>query len=913
MVLRYLLCAALVLAAGAARASEQLQYGPVPAWVTPTPIPPPTAGSGVAMQVLLEDQQSNYGSDGNDYYSESAFQVLSPQALTTAGNILMAWRPDTETLTVHRLQIIRGGKVIDALAGGKTFTVLRRETNLEMSMLDGTLTGNFQLEGLQVGDIVDLSVTTHRLDPVYQGRSEGGAYVSRPGAIGRVHFRESWPASKPMRWRATDDLGHIEPVHRGGQTELTVDLTNYEAPKPPKDAPLRFARLAALETTQFADWAEVSSLFAPLYAKASALEPKSPLQDEIAKIRAASPHPKTRAEKALRLVQDQVRYLALSMNLGGYVPAAADLTWSRRFGDCKGKTVLLLAILRELGIEAEPALVNTAAGDLLSDQLPTLGSFDHVLVRARIGDKVYWLDGTRLGDRHLDDIRVPDFDWALPVQASGAALEKLVQTPYPEPTYELRLRLDASAGLDAPAPAHGEFLYRGDDAVERHLGLAALNQTDADRSMRELWSRQYPWITPKSVAAVFDEDHRVLSMTMEGSAKMDWTGGARIRDFQIDESNLGYNPNFRREPGPHLDAPYRINFPRYQRWLVTVVLPDKGAGFRVFNAPDVDREIGGVFYHRISAVTDGVATMDAYERSTAAEFDAKDADRIADALKELTRSDVNIRYTPPVVEEAETSPVDDGPPPVDAAGFSQRGINRLLRGDYAEAIADLSQAIKLDSKDASHFYNRGVAYLENGQPDPALADFDAALQRNPSDVLALLARGEGRLAKGREAEARRDFEEALKLSPGQYRIAYRRAEAYRRTGRFKAAMDFYNELLTLFPGAQSETALVGRCRSRLALGDHIEDALADCEAALKLKPHDLIALEGRGEARLKLKRYDAAIEDFDAVLVLKPKQDSAACSLKRAQLAKAGKDAATADTEASCKASASGGRAARRT
>src|SRR5207245_7674926 len=43
-----------------------------------------------------------------------------------------------------------------------------------------------------------------------------------------------------------------------------------------------------------------------------------------------------------------------SSDLGGLVPASAETTWSRRFGDCKAKTALLLAILHEFGIEAEP-------------------------------------------------------------------------------------------------------------------------------------------------------------------------------------------------------------------------------------------------------------------------------------------------------------------------------------------------------------------------------------------------------------------------------------------------------------------------------------------------------------------------------------------------------------------------------
>ena len=65
---------------------------------------------------------------------------------------------------------------------------------------------------------------------------------------------------------------------------------------------------------------------------------------------------------ALALVQDQVRYVFLGMNEGALVPADAEETWTRRFGDCKGKSALLVALLRALDIDAEPVAVNALAG-----------------------------------------------------------------------------------------------------------------------------------------------------------------------------------------------------------------------------------------------------------------------------------------------------------------------------------------------------------------------------------------------------------------------------------------------------------------------------------------------------------------------------------------------------------------------
>jgi transglutaminase-like putative cysteine protease len=67
-----------------------------------------------------------------------------------------------------------------------------------------------------------------------------------------------------------------------------------------------------------------------------------------------------RIEKALRLVQDEFRYLSVNLEHGGQIPTPPDLVARRRFGDCKDLSVLLVKILRRLGVSAHAVLVNTA-------------------------------------------------------------------------------------------------------------------------------------------------------------------------------------------------------------------------------------------------------------------------------------------------------------------------------------------------------------------------------------------------------------------------------------------------------------------------------------------------------------------------------------------------------------------------
>src|SRR6185437_1982373 len=235
-------------------------------------------------------------------------------------------------------------------------------------------------------------------DPVLKGHSFDAQQLSFVGVAGRYRTIVSWPKGVAVQWKATPGFGAPSIVEKGGRTVLTLDESNVLAPKAPIAAPLRFRRVGFLEASSFGSWSEISKLMAPLFEKASEIPKGSPIEALADQIAARYAKPEDRAFAALRLVEDQTRYFALLMGDGGYVPAKADETWARRFGDCKAKTALLLAILRRLGIAAEPVLVNLGAGDGIDELPPSLAAFNHVIVRAKVGGQSYWLDGTRTGD-----------------------------------------------------------------------------------------------------------------------------------------------------------------------------------------------------------------------------------------------------------------------------------------------------------------------------------------------------------------------------------------------------------------------------------------------------------------------------------------------------------------------------------
>ena len=65
--------------------------------------------------------------------------------------------------------------------------------------------------------------------------------------------------------------------------------------------------------------------------------------------------------------------------------------------------------------------------------------------------------------------------------------------------------------------------------------------------------------------------------------------------------------------------------------------------------------------------------------------------------------------------------------------FSNRGLVHFQRGELEEAIADFSEAIRLDPEEALPFYNRGRARSDGGDVEGAIADFEEGARLDPED------------------------------------------------------------------------------------------------------------------------------------------------------------------------------------
>ena len=178
--------------------------------------------------------------------------------------------------------------------------------------------------------------------------------------------------------------------------------------------------------------------------------------------------------------------------------------------------------------------------------------------------------------------------------------------------------------------------------------------------------------------------------------------------------------------------------------------------------------------------------------------------------------------------ESNETPLDDrikacsaiidaaGAPPQDrAAAYFNRGS--ILRGDIDRAIADFTEAIRLNPRFTDAYIERGLLHDERGDFDRAIADFTQAINLDRTRDRSYFLRGQSLTKKGQFDSAIVDFTEVIKISPNDLFAHSNRGLAYQAKGDYNRAIADFDTAIKIHPG--DAAAYYDRGRSHLYAGN----------------------------------------------------------------------------------------------
>lgn len=177
--------------------------------------------------------------------------------------------------------------------------------------------------------------------------------------------------------------------------------------------------------------------------------------------------------------QNDIRYFAMALGEHGFRPRALSEICSSRFGDCKDKSVLLVALLREFGFEAWPVLVNSYTQARLAAGGPDHRAFNHAIVAYKLNGLLRWVDPTiKQPAGASGDWEVPPYQLGLILRPNEEALSPIPLTNRTEPDTETRdfLKFDPVTG---DAELSTEVTVRGlqADYYRQYLESAPAEET----------------------------------------------------------------------------------------------------------------------------------------------------------------------------------------------------------------------------------------------------------------------------------------------------------------------------------------------------------------------------------------------------------------------------------------------------
>jgi hypothetical protein len=559
----FLFGCALLAAGGGSALAAAFVVAAVPDWVEPIAKLPEVGEdgrSGDGSSYLLRDEQYHLGGGTVQNYFRVAYRLDTRASLESGGTFGIGFQPDYQQLRLHAVGIVRDGRLEDRTREVRT-ELLRREKRLEDGLLDGWHTLNVLIPDVRTGDIVDYAYTIVGFNPVFDGGFHllQSAHFGVPLALRRL--RVLHPRELALHWQVDAPGYRTEVFDRGGLTGL--DLVAEQLPRRAVEdkEPDWYDPFGRLELSTAADWQAVAAWAKPRLALGfTDRGVAAALVDELGLVG----DPLEVLAKAVAFVQDEIRYTGLSVGEWTHAAYPPEETLQRRYGDCKDKSVLLLALLAEAGIAARPVLVSTSWRQALAARLPSPYAFDHVVVQVLLGEREVWIDATRRREHGAFDRRTPlDFRLGLPVADGVDRLVEIPRHPLPFPDIDVVQRIDVSGeGADAMAAFTIASTYAGVEAERVLARFAADGAGQVGKEYLGYMGRYYPGIAADGMPTIAPRDQ-------DGRVRVDERYRWPMPDSELAAILFQIDDWIPADPAPR-DAPLALSGPRHVRQQIEV-------------------------------------------------------------------------------------------------------------------------------------------------------------------------------------------------------------------------------------------------------------------------------------------------------------------------------------------------------
>ena len=410
-----------------------------------------------------------YAADGTGAEQDESFaKVLTEKGRQEARTIVLSFMLPYSRVEVERLEIIGPTgepRPVDVAANSQESI---DDSQMEENIYDpNARLLKVGIPNLEVGDVVHAVIRQTIDRPVMPGQSSDENLFEGESYIRHLVYEVRSPKGRPLLRKALRSeiqgkVSYKESAEADGGSVLRWEVSDvpraFEEPGQPSD--LETMQRLFVSTTS--SWQDVSKWYWGL--SEPHLKADSPgLVAETKSLTSGARDDEAKIQALFYYVSREIRYMGLTpeKDRPGFEPHDVKMTFEKKYGVCRDKAALLVAMLRLAGMEAYPALISVDAKK--DSEVPT-PDFDHAIVAvARKSGGYELMDPT---DEHARQL-LPYYDddrSYLVCRPQGESLRMSPVSPPEDNMMSISTTAKLSAGGDLVAKSVMRFGGANDDA-----------------------------------------------------------------------------------------------------------------------------------------------------------------------------------------------------------------------------------------------------------------------------------------------------------------------------------------------------------------------------------------------------------------------------------------------------------------
>jgi tetratricopeptide (TPR) repeat protein len=414
-------------------------------------------------------------------YRQQLIRINNPRGAELNRTFHIEYAPARQQVRILQSRVFHPDGGTDAGVLVRDYSLSEPWYNLYYDVHDREIT----FPKLSPGDLVELSYLIEDTG----GRNMLGDYFgdlsllqySQPTS--RAVYVLLAPAAQTLFFNRPESARYQKTLREDGTVVHLWEARDLEAVEPEPDMPGITETNSFLHISTFESFSELGRWYAG--QTSDQLVPGPEVKELARELTRGLTQPLQKIRAIHRFVTDQTRYVGLEFGIHSYVPYQVSDVLARKFGDCKDKSALLIALFSQAGIRAHMALVRMKRLGPVPGDPASLAVFNHAI--CHLPEQKLWLDGTA---PFHDVTELPDQDQgtlALVIGEDGGRLVPIPTTPAERNRTEIRYQVqpapDGSAAIRSRVAVTGSVA----PALRARFAGAAARRDVFEKTMNELF------------------------------------------------------------------------------------------------------------------------------------------------------------------------------------------------------------------------------------------------------------------------------------------------------------------------------------------------------------------------------------------------------------------------------------------